>query len=33
LSMTLDLVVIGLEDRESLSSILKEDRLWHDDRR
>jgi hypothetical protein len=28
LSMTLDLFAIGLEDGDSLSSILREDRLW-----
>ncbi len=33
LSMTLDLFVIGLEDGDSLTSLLREDRLWRDDRR
>ena len=33
LSMTLDIFAIGLEDGDSLSSILREDRLWRDDRR
>ncbi len=33
LSMTLYLLAIGLEDGDSLSSILKEDRLGRDDRR
>ncbi len=33
LSITLDLFVIGLEDCDSLSSTLREDRLRRDDRR
>jgi hypothetical protein len=33
LSMTLDLFAIGLEDGDSLTSLLREDRLWRDDRR
>ena len=33
LSMTLDLFAIDLEDGDSLASILREDRLWRDDRR
>jgi hypothetical protein len=33
LSLTLDLFAIDLEDGDSLASILREDRLWRDDRR
>ena len=33
LSVTLDLFAIDLEDGDSLASILREDRLWRDDRR
>ena len=33
LSMTLDIFVIGLEDGDSRTSLVREDRLWRDDRR
>ena len=33
LSITLDLFVIGLEDGDSRTSLVREDRLWRDDHR
>jgi hypothetical protein len=33
LSRTLDLFAIGLEDGDSRTSLVREDRLWRDDSR